>query len=206
VNWSFNIFPLLKPALSNIYEKISGKVESHAKVFMSKGVIDDLDWFISNAKLSDGIHVFDNVDWNIDQADIIDGCMSRLGFYFEHSHEAFQSLLPHSLPKDTIFYFETLVIISIVEAVTHMTVIPACLVVFSDNTNAIDIFHSLRCKPTYNDLLKFAVSILLKHGIPLHVIHVHRTDNVIADLLSWFENVQALATYLGLSISSFEPP
>jgi hypothetical protein len=40
---------------------------------VSKGVIDDLDWFTSNVKLSDGVHVFDNVDWNIDQADIIDG-------------------------------------------------------------------------------------------------------------------------------------
>jgi hypothetical protein len=25
VNWSFNVFPLLKPALSNVYAKISGK-------------------------------------------------------------------------------------------------------------------------------------------------------------------------------------
>ena len=35
INWSFNMFPLLKPALSNVYAKIGGKSESHAKVFFS---------------------------------------------------------------------------------------------------------------------------------------------------------------------------
>jgi hypothetical protein len=48
INWSFNVFPLLKPALSNVYEKISGKMESHVKIFVSKGVVHDLEWFISN--------------------------------------------------------------------------------------------------------------------------------------------------------------
>ena len=39
INWSFNVFPLLKPALSNIYATIGGKSQTHAKIFVSKAVI-----------------------------------------------------------------------------------------------------------------------------------------------------------------------
>ena len=57
VNWSFNVFPLLKPALSNVYMKIKGKTQSHAKIFMSKAVIQDLTWFVSHVQRSDGVSV-----------------------------------------------------------------------------------------------------------------------------------------------------
>lgn len=48
INWSFNVFPLLKPVLLNIYAKISGKTDSYAKVYVSKAVIIDLNWFVSH--------------------------------------------------------------------------------------------------------------------------------------------------------------
>src|ERR1700678_3231904 len=61
INWSFNVFPLLKPALSNMYEKISGKSESHAKIFVNKGVVQDLMWFVSMVNELDGIYLFEDV-------------------------------------------------------------------------------------------------------------------------------------------------
>ena len=42
VNWSFNVFPLLKPALANVYAKMSGKSQPHAKLFVSRAVVLDL--------------------------------------------------------------------------------------------------------------------------------------------------------------------
>src|SRR6202522_4109674 len=57
VNWSFNVFLLLKPALSNVYMKIKGKTQSHAKIFVSKAVIQDLTWFVSHVQRSDGVSV-----------------------------------------------------------------------------------------------------------------------------------------------------
>src|ERR1700678_2758077 len=53
VNWSFNVFPLLKPALSNVYMKIKGKTQSYARIFVSKAVIQDLSWFVSHVQRSD---------------------------------------------------------------------------------------------------------------------------------------------------------
>jgi hypothetical protein len=209
VNWSFNVFPMLKPALSSVYEKISGKVESHAKIFVNKGVISDLDWFLGEVKNSGGIHLFEDLDWDVEEADVTaygDACLTGLGFYLEHSHEGFQSPLPHDAPKDTIFYFEALVVVSIVDTVTRMSDVPRRLLVFSDNSNTVDVFHSLRCKPPYNDLLKFTVSLLLKHDVSLRVVRVPGVDNVVADSLSRFENMRAYAACPGLSISSFQPP
>ena len=111
INWSFNVFPLLKPALSNVYAKISGKSESHAKIFVSKAVIRDLHWFVEHVRNSDGVYLFEDVDWDAEQADVIaysDACLSGLGFFFENSDEGFQCSVPQQPPKDTIFYFEAL--------------------------------------------------------------------------------------------------
>ena len=97
INWLFNVFPLLKPALLNVYAKIGGKVESHAKIFVSKAVVRDLDWFKTHVQCSSGVHLFENIDWNVSEASIVaycDACLSGLGFYFEHSKEGFQCVIP----------------------------------------------------------------------------------------------------------------
>ena len=209
INWSFNVFPLLKPALSNIYAKIGGKTESHAKIFVSKAVTRDLEWFVSHVRRSDGMYLFEDVDWNVHQADITafsDACMSGLGFFFENSREGFQCIVPQDPPRDTIFFFEALAVVSVVDAVTKLDHVPKRLLIFSDNTNTVDIFHSLRSLPPYNSLLKFTVSLLIEFNISLRVVHIPGVDNIIADSLSRFENTKAIAACPGLSISKFQPP
>jgi hypothetical protein len=209
INWSFNVYPLLKPALSNVYAKIGGKTESHTKVFVSKAVVRDLDWFKLHVRDSDGVYLFEDVNWDAQQAEVIaytDACLSGLGFFLEYSKEGFQCVIPQEPPKDTIFYFEALAVVCVVDAVTRLPSVPSRLLIFSDNTNTVDIFHSLRSLPPYNNLLKFAVSILIKHNISLRVVHVPGVDNSIADSLSRFENAKAVALCPGLSISSFQPP
>ena len=209
INWSFNVFPMLKPALSNVYAKISGKKDPYAKIYVSKAVIKDLSWFITHVKRSNGIYLFQDVDWGFEQANIVawaDACLSGLGFYFQHAREGFQCMVPHDQPKNTIFYFEALAVVSVVETISRLSPVPKHLIVFSDNTNTVDIFHSLRSMPPYNDLLKFTVSLLLKHDISLRVIHVPGVDNVVADSLSRFDNTKAVNACPGLTISLFQPP
>jgi hypothetical protein len=209
VNWSFNVFPLLKPALSNIYDKIRGKSESLAKIFINKAVVEDLSWFISNVRESDGIFVFDAFEWDIDQADVIayaDACLTGMGFFFTDTLQGYRSPLPHAPPRDTIFYFEAFVVFCVIAAACDRTPVPHRLVIYSDNSNTVAIFNSLRCKPPYNGVLKASVSLLLRHHISLRVFHVPGDDNVVADALSRFEDTRAIAACPGLSISSFEPP
>ena len=110
--------------------------------------------------------------WGVHQADLVaycDACLSGLGFFFERSAEGFQCHVPESPHKDTIFYFEALAIVSVINAVSWMQPIPSRLLIFSDNTNSVDIFSSLCSLPPYNNLLKFTVSLLIAHDISLRV-------------------------------------
>src|SRR5271168_3780726 len=209
VNWSFNVFPLLKPALSNVYMKIKGKTQSHAKIFVSKAVIQDLSWFVSHVQRSDGVYLFEDVDWDVQNANVTaysDACMSGLGFFFEQSKNGYQCVVPQNPLQGTIFYFEALAVVSVIDAITRLPSIPTRVLIFSDNSNTVDIFYSLRSLPPYNGLLKFTVSILLKHNISLRVVRVPGVDNIVADSLSRFENSKAIAACPGLSISTFQPP
>jgi hypothetical protein len=70
----------------------------------------------------DGIYLFEDVDWPTEEAEITasgDACLLGLGYFLENSCEGFQSVSPTNCPKDTIFYFEALVVVSIVEAVSR---------------------------------------------------------------------------------------
>lgn len=155
------------------------------------------------------MYLFQDVDWRVEHADLVaysDACLSGLGFFLERARKGFQCVVPHDAPRDTIFYFEILAVVSVVEEATHLSPVPARLLIFTDNTNTVDIFHSLHCLPPYNDLLKFTVSLLLKFNISLRVVHVPGVDNVVVDALSKFQNDKAVTACPGLSISNFQPP
>ena len=209
INWSFNVFPMLKPALSNVYAKIGGKCQSHAKIFVSRAIVRDLCWFHSYVLRSDGIYLFEDVNWNNEQADLTvysDACMSSLAFFIENFLAGYQCSVPLNPPKDSIFYFEALAVVCAVDTATKLDTVPSRLLIFSDNTNTVDIFHSLSSLPAYNDLLKFTVSLLIKHNISLRVVHIPGVDNIIADSLSRFKNEIAISACPGITISTFEPP
>ena len=99
-----------------------------------------------------------------------------------------------------------LAVVSAVDAATRLASVPSRLLIFSDNTNTVNMFHSLRCLPPYNSLLKFTVSILIKYGISLRVLYVPGVDNSIADSLSRFDNAKAIGLCPHMSISNFQPP
>jgi hypothetical protein len=188
------VFPLPKLALSNVYAKIGGKAETHAKIFVNKAVVHDLEWFISHVHSSDGVCLFENVNWDVRQVDITaysDACLSGLGFFLERSREGFQCEIPQEAPRDTIFYFEALAVVSVVDAVLKWATVPSQLLIYSNNTNTVNIFHSLHALSPYNDHLKFTVSLLLKHNISLRVVHIAGV---------------AVDACPDLSISTFQPP
>ena len=46
VNWALNVFPLLRPALSSMYEKTSGKSLPHATLRTNTQIAHELTWFM----------------------------------------------------------------------------------------------------------------------------------------------------------------
>ncbi|KAJ3925257.1 MAG: hypothetical protein NXY57DRAFT_907303, partial [Lentinula lateritia] len=64
MNWSFNVFPLLRPSLSNVYDKMKGKTNANASIYLNEAVKDDLRWFIKHITNANGVLLFEGMDWN----------------------------------------------------------------------------------------------------------------------------------------------
>ncbi len=64
MNWSLNVFPLLKPALCNVYEKISGRHEAYKKLYLNEAVKGDLEWFLRHIQTSPASSSLMPLDWD----------------------------------------------------------------------------------------------------------------------------------------------
>ncbi|PBK94307.1 hypothetical protein ARMGADRAFT_1029447 [Armillaria gallica] len=112
-NWSFNVFPLFKPSLSTVYEKMAGKSNSFVLISLSKAVKDDISWMADHIQASSGTYCFDLEDWHpINDATTIimcDTCLDGMGFWLPRIATGFACPTP-SLPNDDpiIFFFEAL--------------------------------------------------------------------------------------------------
>jgi hypothetical protein len=78
-------------------------------------------------------------------------------------------------------------------------------VIYTDNSNTVDIFNTLRALPPYNHLLKTAIDILNLGDHDLRVLHVPGVDNTVAYALSRADFHRALDLAPDLKISTFQP-
>jgi len=80
------------------------------------------------------------------------------------------------------------------------------LVVFTDNQNTVDIWHSLKAISLYNETLILAIDWLIQHNTESRVLHIPGDDNVVADALLRFNNSLALRLVPGIKLGLFETP
>jgi hypothetical protein len=78
INWSLNVFPLLRPALQSSYAKIAGKLIPKATIYLNQAVITDLRWLADTIDMSDGLCLLKSVAWNRLDADLIAYCDASL--------------------------------------------------------------------------------------------------------------------------------
>ena len=76
-----------------------------------------------------------------------------------------------SVPYKTehIFYFEALAVTCAILDRSHDA---PRIVIYSDNQNTVDIWHSLKAAAPYNQLLILAIDELIKSKIDARVLHV----------------------------------
>ncbi|KZP07915.1 hypothetical protein FIBSPDRAFT_679170, partial [Athelia psychrophila] len=63
LNWLLNVLPWGRPALTELYRKMSGKDIGHRGVFINAEVISDLSWLAQIIPASIGIRFVDDGMW-----------------------------------------------------------------------------------------------------------------------------------------------
>jgi hypothetical protein len=209
VNWSFNVFPLLRPCLNNFYHKISGVHSPTRRIWVNNAIRDDFAWAARHIRTSSGIHIFRSSEWDLASADFTiycDACPEGLGFWYPDSSLGFYAPTPPESEISVIFYFEALCVFCALKNVEKRASRGAKVVIYTDNLNTVQMFNSLACLPAYNQLLRHSVDILLATDIDLRVLHVPGEHNSVADALSRCRFSDALNIVSDLKISPFEPP
>ncbi|KAG1721011.1 uncharacterized protein EDB91DRAFT_1064596 [Suillus paluster] len=190
--WSFNVFPLLKPGLSAVYEKICGKTQLLAHLHGNNAIIHELWWMPDHVDHSPGLLFYKSLDFSPQSHDDVvaytDASGVGLGLWFPDEDFTCQCALPKDGPNDTIFFTEALVVCSAIHAIQHMPKVPLRMLIYTDNTNVVATFNTLRAHPPYNTILMSTVDVLIKHCVDLHVEHISGSENIVADALSHFQN------------------
>ena len=133
-----------------------------------------------------------------------DASGSGMGIWFPGEYAGYQCPLPSEGPQDLIFFYEALAVCS----AFYLGAKYGCdrIAIYSDNTNTVDMFSSLRAKPTYNSILIAAVDFAVDNSISTKVYYVPGTQNIIANYLSRFQNAKALQLAPNMHIHPFQPP
>jgi hypothetical protein len=121
INWAINVCPLLKPALSNVYEKISGKSQMHVKIFVSKAFNDDLQSCSGLSPMWRLHMVFKFLKPLIGLLIMLILLHMEMQIVLEWASISSNPAMDFSqpFPKDVIFYFEALTVLSIVQKPLH---------------------------------------------------------------------------------------
>ena len=219
ISWSLNVFPLLRPALCNIYIKTSGKEDKWCEIYVKKAVAEELSWFREHAWRSSDVLLFKAIDWNplfdTDFEILTDACLDGMGFWAPHLQLGSYADVPFKT-NGKILFWEAVCVLSAIDwfcrkLLKHCHIsFPSDrsirLTILTDNMNTVNIYDSLSALPGYNDLLWASVDLLLEHNIDLWVLHIPGKDNVIADLISRKKFGEAICLAPSLQISHFQPP
>jgi len=207
VNWALNVYPLLRPALNNVYDKLKGK-EQEAKIWANNSIREDLRWARNKVLESSGVRLLKSLSWSIDAATCLaktDACPRGFAFWYPQLNIGFATATPSQTPATQITFYESLAVLSTLEDAKSRFPPESKIVIYTDNFAAVAMFNSLRALPEYNCILKTAVNILLDTNFSLRVLHIAGENNDVADALSRGDFMKALRLQPHLSIKAFDP-
>ncbi|KAF8223352.1 hypothetical protein L208DRAFT_1317175 [Tricholoma matsutake] len=123
-----------------------------------------------------------------------------MGYWSPKACQGFLCLIPPST-HNGIFFFEVLSVLSAFHHVCkHASPKPSHLAILTDNSNMFDMFNSLYALPAYNPILITAINLMISTNIQLHVFHIPRAENQVANALSHLDNDSAPVLQPGLFI------
>ncbi|KAF5383939.1 hypothetical protein D9757_007395 [Collybiopsis confluens] len=210
-NWGLNAYPLLCPGLSGLYDKMAGKSKADQRIWVNKSVCEELLWLTEKMETMSGVRILESEEWGAENADLTlftDACPGGLGFWVAIGNVTlgFQFSVPAEWSFD-IFYLEALTVLAAITfAISSSLPPPKCVAIFTDNSNSVDIFNSLKAHAPHNNILLTAVNHAIESNVQFRVFHIPGTENGIADALSRFDNDRVFDLCPDTAISTFQPP
>ena len=189
LNWVFNVLPLGRPALGELYRKIAGKDRMHAGIALNSAVVRDLEWLVDVIPRAIGVHFVSATHWDDQEADFVlwTDASLRLGLAFTYAGRGFAYGLSAntSMEKIDIFFLELVAILSAVHHVALFPHPPKKVLLWTDSLDSVAAYSSLRAAESiHNSVLLALAGILLETGIDLRIWHIAGKENIKADLLS----------------------
>lgn len=108
------MYPLLRPALNNVYAKIQGK-DQRAQVWANKAIKEDLEWARMKVSESDGVLLLKSVSWEIDGVTCVmatDAYPEGIAFWYPATKRGFVASNPPGTPSTLIIFYEALAVLS----------------------------------------------------------------------------------------------
>lgn len=187
MSWSLSVCPILRPALTSAYAKISGKNLLNAPIFINGDVTRTFLWFADTFAAFSGIRLLRAAFWSPRDADLVlfcDASLSGLAFWSPLLSGFYHALSREHAGNETIFWLEALAVASAIQFAASLNPRPARLAVFTDNLDTVQMFDSLKASVTYNPILFFSCGTLITHSMDLRVFHIPGDQNTVADALS----------------------
>jgi hypothetical protein len=208
INWSLNVYPLLRPGLSMLYSKMSGKSEILKPIWVNATMVRELHWLADHVDCSDGVHILESTEWSADDASLTvytDACLTGLGFWIPKDNTGFTSPVLSTYP---IFFLEALAVLSTLHHIcnTRSNNIPARVAIFCDNSNTVDMFNTLRASPEMNGILLAAIDLTIEYNLLFRVFHIAGDANTVADALSRADWPTIACLTPLLRLQTFQPP
>ena len=145
-NWALKVYPLLCPALNNIYAKMIGKRNCIQCIYINNAIQDNLLWAITHIESSNGIHLFKSHHWIPSMADYViycDACPNGMGFWYPASKDGYYTPTPVNVPSNVICYFECLCVVSAIINIQARVPHGSKILIYTDNSNTVDIFQDV---------------------------------------------------------------
>jgi hypothetical protein len=219
-NWAFNVYPLGRPGLCTLYDKICGKSKANARIYLNASIVHELRWLSSYIYNSPPTRILSSVSWEPSEAKkaglhqlevFTDASLTAMAYYFPILRLAYYAPLPPNPSPDTIFWFEALAVCAAIHHAAHVwardfTPKLDRLLVGTDNMNTVNVFNSLHAKPSYNPILISSINVRMECSLDVRVYHIPGDTNIIADAISRKNFAFAQKLIPNLSILLFTPP
>jgi hypothetical protein len=195
LNWVFNVLPLGRPALTELYRKIAGKNIMGAGIALNADVVRNIEWLIAVIPKAIGVHFIDATRWDDRKADFVlwTDASLRLGLAFVYAGHGFTYAMSPSDTKEKvdIFFLELVAILSAVHHAALFTHPPKKVLLWTDSLDSVAAYSSLRAvEPVHNSVLLALSGILLQTGMDLRIRHIgaKTTPELISSQGLWSTN------------------